>query len=103
MAQPGETVMLLVGRIDGVRTEHDGRYVAEYDPTLSSSEIVTERQPKLVTTADIEEAIGFRDPGVAFECWRQVCPNYPVSDDRRPNRPLTVYTCQMFKVPQVPR
>lgn len=99
MARPGETVLKIVGRVDGVPTEHDDRYVVEYDPTLSWSEVVADRTCKLVTTADIREALGFKDAGVAFECWRKVCPNFPVRSDRRPNRPLTAYSCMMVKMP----
>ena len=75
MAKPGETVLKIIERVDGKPTEHDGKYVVEYDPTLTWCEIVADRTCKLVTSADIDEALGFKDAGVAFECWRQVCPN----------------------------
>jgi len=110
MAEPGQTVLRVVNRIDGVPTPADGGYIVEYDPRLgwepswqagSPWDIYWaggyDRRFKLVTSADIKKARGFPSLVEALEYWRQVCPNEPRRPDGRPNRPLTAFTCEVAR------
>ncbi len=96
MANPGQTVLQLVGRLDGLPTGADGRFVVEYDPCLSG--LAARDSYRLVTTSNIAEARGFPDGVEAIDYWRQVCPNFPRRDDGRPNRPLAIFSCTLARV-----
>ena len=97
MANPGQTVLRLVGRIDGRPTGADGRFVVDYDPLLTAPPQA--ESYKLVTTPDIANARGFEDGSDALDYWKQVCPNRPRRDDGRPNRPLAAFSCTLDRVP----
>jgi hypothetical protein len=81
-------LLQLVELCDGTPHPFAGQYVQEYDPTL--------RPPDdwilLRVTPDPAAAKHFPDFLTAAEYYRQVCPNRPVRDDGKPNRPLTVWT-----------
>ncbi len=94
MAEPGQTVLRVVHRVDLVPTPADGQYIVEYDPTLRWDALGQDRTFKLVTSPDITKARGFPSVVEALEYWRQTCPNVPRANGR-PNRPLTAFTCEL--------
>jgi hypothetical protein len=98
MANPGQTVLRLVGRIDRRPTGSDGRFVVDYDPRLTGPPAL--ENYKLVTTPDITKARGFPDRVEATDYWKQVCPNRPRRDDGRPHRPLAAFTVVLATVPE---
>jgi hypothetical protein len=98
MAEPGQVVLRVICRLDGIPTAADRRYVVEYDPTLAWDLEAGDRTFKLVTSADIRKARGF--PGVreAAEYLRLICPNVPIANGQ-PNRPLTAFTVELATAP----
>lgn len=76
---------------EGQSTEHDGRFLKEYDPTRRVANTI---QAHLVTTHDPREAQLFSTPIAAVECYRQVAG----SSDPRPDRqPLAAYTVELLR------
>jgi hypothetical protein len=90
-------VLRLVGRLDRLPTDADGRFVVDYDPRLSEPPLPDSYE--LVTTADITEARGFSSGLEALDFWRQICPNRPRRDGR-PNRPLAAFSVALPTVPK---
>ncbi len=85
----------LVGLACGVPTDHDGRFLLEYDPTcqwkeggqlcvhlLSTDDLgAAKRYPDLVSLhADYSRSVGTRADG-------------------KPDRPITAYTMEIVKIP----
>ena len=108
MAEPGQTVLRVIKRVDMARTSADGQYVVEYDPALTplGGAIPNPRDRrdieatfKLVTSPNIKEARGFPSVVEAMRYLRQVCPNQPFRDDGEPNRPLTAFTIELAEAP----
>lgn len=97
MAKPGQTVLRVIRRIDGARTEADGRYIVQYDPRLTGSG--HDPRFKLVTSPIINQARGFDDVADAVRYLQQTCPNVPRRQDGQPNRPLTAFTVELTDVP----
>jgi hypothetical protein len=81
----------IVELMNGQPTEHDGRWLVEYEPAPYP-------QPSfLVTTADPGQARRFGSAADARECWMQSVGTRPW--DGRPNRPLTAFTVFIEPLP----
>lgn len=93
MVAETKIVLRVICRVDGARTEADGRYIVEYDPTLSWHN--ADRSYKLITTADITKARGFDNLPEASRYIHRVCPNFPTRADGQPNRPITAFTIEI--------
>ncbi len=83
-------LLRIIELYSGQPTEHDGKYVVDYDP-----------KPRLgpdgpwvylITTDDPAKARRFADAGEALEFWRM---SYGIRPDGKPNRPLTAYTVEV--------
>lgn len=76
-------VVRVVGRADGGKTPHDGRYVTAWSPHTTAGTLV------LTSTADVARARRFTRKE-AFCEWREVSRVQPVRPwDGKPNRPLS--------------
>jgi hypothetical protein len=98
MANPGQTVVRLISRLDRLPTGVDGRFVIDYDPRLTGP--LWSESYELLTTTEITEARGFANGVEALDFWRQVCPTHPRRDDGRPNRPLAAFSVAFPTVPK---
>jgi len=98
MAEPGETVLRVICRVDGKRTTADGQFIVKYDPRLVRDPRYGDLAFTLITSADITKAIGFASAVEALLYRQQVCPNVPTQADGSPNRPLTAFTCEVRRV-----
>ncbi len=78
----------LIGTAVGQPTEHDGRWLVEYDPSMA----LTEDRIVLKTTDQEAEAKVFPTGREALECWRLPV---GVRPDGKPNRPLTAWTVEI--------
>ncbi len=88
------TVLKIVERCDGARTEFDGKYVAAYDPAYHPAG--EKYDGGLLVVVDTPaEAMQFADAGEALEKWREA---YGIRADGKPNRPLTAFTVEVEKV-----
>lgn len=81
----------LIGRPAAGPSQHDGRYVVAYDPTVVDGTI------QLETAADIRHAKIFASPEAALAYYRAVSPNVPLDPgwSGKPNRPLTAFTVEL--------
>jgi hypothetical protein len=75
-------------------SEHDGRYVKDFQPDLNEW-----GQGNLSTTDVPTEAKQFANSGDAFAFWKQQSKRCPLRDDGKPNRPLTAYTVMIEEMP----
>ena len=85
--------MKIICPVHGVCTPHDGRYVVLYDPLPKDG-----GGPILETTLDIDKAIKFKDAVDALELWKRGTGKIRPLDGK-PDRPLTMYTIEVLKVP----
>ena len=83
--------ILLHGLADGRASEHDGRWLAYYDPTKNGM------HGEIRSTADPAHALGFADSTDALDLWRRA---HGLRPDRRPNRPLTAFTVSIEPLPE---
>lgn len=92
-------VIRIVGCCDPSHTEYDGKYVAEYDPTVHRPS--GEYDGGLLRLTDNpSEALRFEYPGDAMEKWRQPagCDCHGIRPwDGEPNRPLTAWHVEIFR------
>jgi len=97
-----ESVIKVVGLVDGTPTAFDGQYLVEYDLTRDGVEPRTgaSMMVHLVTTPDITKAARY-ETGAALELWRSVDPRCPVRPDGEPNRPLTAFSIEIGPVEEV--
>jgi hypothetical protein len=94
-----DSVIQIVGLINGGTTSFDGQYVVDYDPSRNGVE-PSSGFPMccyLETTPDRDKATRFeiRD---AFALYQQVDPRHTIRPDGKPNRPLTAFTVTIEKV-----
>lgn len=83
--------MKLMGLVDGRPTEHDDKYVKEYDPATGV----------LVSTHNIDEAKHYPSIIEAWDDWKQPDPRHPIrAGDGKPNRPLTSFSVTFDPVPE---
>jgi hypothetical protein len=86
-------VIRIIERADGVRdVTCEGRFLREYTPDGY------EGRGRVTFTIDVHQARLFRDLHEAMECWRSVSRTHPLRRDGKPNRPLTIYTCEMLTI-----
>jgi len=99
MSEQKNTVIYVVGMVDGTATAFDGQFVVDYDPGRQGFEPGTGRPMfcHLVTTAEPERATRYTT-AEAFELWRAVDPGNPTRADGKPNRPLSAFTVSIVKV-----
>lgn len=89
-------VVRVIGRADGGKTPHDGRYVAAWSPNTSAGVLV------LASTPDLAKARRFTRKEAYCE-WREVSRVEPRRPwDGRPNRPLTGITIELVGIKLVP-
>lgn len=88
-----DRVIRIIGLVVGEPTEHDGRYLVDYDP----SSPIHPRWIHLVTSASLHDAkrMTYEE---ALDVWRATDKRNPVRADGRPNRPLTAFTVEILKV-----
>jgi len=72
----------IIGLATGQPTEHDGRYLVDYD----------HKEDCLITTDDPAKARQFQSAIEAIELWRA---EYGLRLDGKPNRPLTAYSVEI--------
>jgi hypothetical protein len=87
-------VIRLIETRTGEPTEFDGQYVELYDPTYIHPEGYD--GGLLVTTPDEARALRFPTVEAAFACYRQ---EFGRRHDGEPNRPLTAWTVEIFRLP----
>ncbi len=83
--------IFIYGTAQGVPTDFDGKWVAEYDPTRHTPSGGYDGGI-LKVTSDPEKALKFDNAAEAFEKWRQA---YRMRPDGEPNRPLTAFSVQV--------
>jgi hypothetical protein len=91
-----DTVIQVVGLIQGGNTGFDGQFVVEFDPSRDGVEPLSgmPMMAHLVTTPDLDKATRY-SAVEAFELWRSVDQRNPVRPDGRPNRPFTAFSVSM--------
>ncbi len=82
-------VILIVGLVDGSASEHDGRYLVNYEPAAMDKSGRYKPGMVIETTPNIDQAKYFPDHTSAWECWNK---QNGVRPDGKPNRPLTAFT-----------
>lgn len=88
----GQTVIEILGLVDGSPSPFDGEFLVEFDPDRPG--VAPDGRPiifHLVTTTDRKKARTF-EGNEAIEFWRQVSRDDPIRPDGEPNRPLTMFT-----------
>jgi len=91
---------MIICRADGVATEHDGRYLSRYDPTVHKPSGEYDGGI-LETTTDPKKALQFLDMHDALELWKLTpgCACHGTRPwDGKPNRPLTMFTVQVVEI-----
>lgn len=85
----GESIVRIHGvALPGIATEHDGRYVVEWDAVGPSP------WGQIVTTDDPTKAKRFANITEVQSDWAK--PVGPRRPDGKPNRPLTVFTMSIL-------
>jgi len=87
------SVIRIIGLVNGGETEFDGQYLTEYDPTRDG--VSPSGEPMLChlrTTPDIDKAARFTTEQ-AFETWKL---SHGVRPDGRPSRPLSAFSVEIF-------
>ena len=87
IAEARSCAILLVGTVEGVPTEFDGKYVKAYDPAYVHPDGYD--GGLLEVTGDVREAMRFPNVHAAIEKYRQP---FGVRWDGKPERPLTAWT-----------
>lgn len=92
-------VILMVETVQGVPTEHDGRWLQRYVPPkqLASGEF---EGGILQSTPDLLQAMLFSDAAAALATWRL---QNGLRPDGLPNRPLTAWTCEILTLEDAAR
>lgn len=77
-----------------IETPLAGRYIEAFDPHWNEDGAGC---GNLITTDNVEFAQRFDDHSAALFFWKQQSPTVPLRDtDGKPNRPLTMFHCEMF-------
>lgn len=89
-----EILMKIVGLAGvNVATEHDGRFLVDYDPTrLLDGDVV-----HLVTTDDPAEGKRYHCLAALREDWAR---SIGTRSDGKPDRPLTAFTIEIVQAPE---
>lgn len=74
----------------GIATEHDGRWLKEYDPTAG-------KHGRIVSTSDAKEAKRFASHADGWEEYRRS--HGFRTTDGKPNRPLTAWSISIEPLP----
>jgi hypothetical protein len=80
----------------GDATQHDGRYLLEYDPTIRWTDEGGQHCLHLVSTSSKSKAKRFPDLAAVQRCWARSIGTRP---DGKPDRPLTAYSVEIERVP----
>lgn len=88
----------LMGAHDGSSHFSDGRFVKSYDVTYITHSGNYDGG-LLQVTDNPDEAMAFKEATDAMELWRSVAPKpFDVRQDGKPNRPLTAFNCEVFRI-----
>jgi len=90
------TTLKIHSRVDGVRTPYDGAFVVDYDPTIGGLDKDGVPWVSLTVTWDPNKAKRFETADKAIEYWRQTTGGFRL--DGQPDRPLTVFNCEIAAV-----
>jgi hypothetical protein len=92
------TLIRIMGLVNGGKTAYDGQYVVEYDASRPGREQGTGRPMMmchLVATPDRAKATRYT-AGEAHELWTSIDKRHPVRPDGKPNRPFTAFTSVVY-------
>lgn len=89
-------LMRIACYVDGAPSQHDGRFIVEYDPDGEEGQPRTPLKFTLKTTDDRAEAKRFTTEE-AWETLRAQSKKRPIRPwDRLPNRPLTIFNVEIM-------
>lgn len=85
-------VIRVIEAADGRKSEYDGQYVRTFDPDYGGG------LGRVWTTEKIEDAILYKTFAEAAEAWKAQSKVRPLRPDGKPNRPMTAFTVEIFRV-----